>query len=54
MRFADSEGSMARATSEHPAAAVRGQDPSCMKGVSCGVGGENCHVTVMRDHVGTY
>lgn len=27
----------------------------CTKGLSCGIGGEDCHVvTVMRDHVGTY
>lgn len=32
-----------------------GQDRRCMKGVSWGVGGEDCHVVpVMRRHVGPY
>lgn len=48
MSFADSERSMAR---RH----LGGQDRSSLKGVSCGVGEEDCHVvSVMRDHVGTY
>lgn len=43
---------------EHGERHVRGpserQDRGCTKGLSCGVGGEHCHVvTVMRDFVGT-
>lgn len=48
MRFADSERSMARGMrrgmSEDPEAAVRGPEQSCIKGVSCGAGGEDCQV----------